>query len=105
VVVLAVALFPNYVGLLVRRERPPASAAEAGPTRTVTLRIEGMTCEACAVHVERELASVPGVRRATVVYSEGRAIVTVDPARPPDLASLIAAVGTAGYQAHAQEDP
>jgi len=101
VVVVAVAFFPNYVGLLLRRGQPPASAAEAGPTQTVTLRIEGMTCEACAVHVERELAAAPGVRRATVVYSEGRAIVTADAARPPDLASLIAAVGKAGYRAEA----
>lgn len=98
VVVVAVALFPNYVGLLLRRGQP-ASAAEAGPTQTVTLRIEGMTCDACAVHVESELAAVPGVRRATVVYSEGRAIVTVDVARPPDLASLVAAVEKAGYRA------
>ncbi|MGH2667941.1 MAG: putative iron-sulfur cluster-binding metallochaperone, partial [bacterium] len=43
VVVLAVAFFPNYVGLVFRRGQPPAGAAEAGPTQTVTLRIEGMT--------------------------------------------------------------
>ncbi|MGQ0612711.1 MAG: putative iron-sulfur cluster-binding metallochaperone [Planctomycetaceae bacterium] len=102
VVVLAVAFFPNYVGLLFRRGQPPASAAEAGPTQVVTLRIEGMTCEACAVHIESELAAVPGVRRATVSYSEGRAIVTVDAARPPDLASLLLAVGKAGYRAEAE---
>jgi len=87
-----------------RRGQPPASAAEAGPTQTVTLRIEGMTCEACAVHVESELVAVPGVRRATVVYSEGRAIVTVDAAHPPDAALLVSAVGKAGYRAHVEED-
>jgi copper chaperone CopZ len=102
VVVLVVAFFPSYVGLLFRRSQPPASAAEAGPTQAVTLRIEGMTCEACAVHVESELAAVPGVRRATVTYAEGRAVVMVDMARPPDLASLVAAVGKAGYRAQAE---
>lgn len=104
VVVLAVALFPNYVGLLLRRGGPQASASEAGPTQTVTLRVEGMTCEACAVRVESELAAVPGVRRATVVYSESRAIVTVDALRPPDVAWLIAAVDRAGYHGQVAED-
>lgn len=103
VVVVAVAFFPNYVGLLLRRGSPPAGAAETGPTQTTTLRIEGMTCEACAPHVEAELASVPGVRRATVIYAEGRAIVTVDSTHPPDPASLVSAVEKAGYTAHVAE--
>ncbi|MBI4576114.1 MAG: cation transporter [Planctomycetes bacterium] len=101
-VVVAVALFPNYVGLLLRRGPPPAGAAEAGPTRTVRLRIDGMTCEACAAHLEGELASVSGVRRSTVSYADGSAVVTVDAARPPDLASLIAAIGKAGYRGQAE---
>ncbi|MBI2932794.1 MAG: cation transporter [Planctomycetes bacterium] len=102
-VVAAVAFFPNYVGLLLRRE-PVAAAETGGPTETVTLRIDGMTCESCAVHVESELASVPGVRRASVIYSEGRVIVTVDATHPPDAASLVSAVGKAGYRAHIGED-
>lgn len=104
VVVAAVAFFPNYVGLLFRSSQPKAGAAEAGPTRTVTLRIEGMTCEACAVHVEGELAAVRGVRRASVTYAEGRAVVMVDAATAPDPALLLAAVGKAGYRAQVQEE-
>lgn len=102
VVVLAVALFPSYVGLLLQRGKSPAGAAEGGPTQTVTLQIAGMACEACVVHVESELAAVPGVHRATVMYAEARALVTFDATRPPDLASLIAAVGKAGYRAEVE---
>lgn len=98
VVVLAVAFFPNYVGLLFRRGHPPATESETGPTRTILLRIDGMTCEACAPHVEDELAAVPGVVRATVRYADGDAVVTADASRPPDLASLVAAVEKAGYR-------
>ncbi|MBI2931103.1 MAG: cation transporter [Planctomycetes bacterium] len=101
-VVAVVALFPNYVGLLLRRA-PAAAAETGGPTETVTLRIEGMTCEACAVHVENELASVPGVRGARVSYSDARATITVDAVNPPDRASLVAAVGKAGYRARVVE--
>ncbi|MBI2923872.1 MAG: cation transporter [Planctomycetes bacterium] len=99
VVVIAVAFFPNYVGLLLRRGPKPAGAAGTGSTQTMTLRIEGMTCEACAPHVEAELASVPGVRRATVLYAEGRAVVAVDATHPPDPAMLVSAVEKAGYSA------
>lgn len=98
VVILAVGFFPNHVVLLFRQRRPPAGSAEFGPNQTVTFRIEGMTCEGCAIHVEDELAAVSGVYRATVSYTDGSAIVTFDAARRPDVASLVAAIEKAGYR-------
>ena len=66
----------------------------------MTLPIEGMTCDACTVHVEREPAAVPGVRGAMVSYADGRAVATVDAEeKAPDSASLVAAVAKAGYRA------
>ena len=60
--------------------------------QTTNLRIEGMTCANCAVHVEKALEAVPRVESVSVRLEEG-ARVEHDGA---DEASLIRAVATAG---------
>lgn len=35
------------------------------------MKISGMTCEGCAVHVKEALEKVPGVKSATVSYPKG----------------------------------
>lgn len=101
-VVLAFALFPNYVGLLVGgAESTPREDAAA--VETITLRIGGMTCEACAVHVRSGLEGVAGVRRARVDYDGSRATVETDGRVNAD--DLVAAVEEAGYRATVEEEP
>jgi len=72
---------------------PPA----AGP-RDVELAIEGMTCAACAVRIERKLTRLGDVQ-ATVNYATGTARVTAPSGLPTG--ELIAAVVRAGYKATA----
>jgi len=61
------------------------------------LQIHGMTCAACQSHVERALASVPGVSSASVnLMAHTAHVVTTSPV-PAD--SLIAAVRSSGYDA------
>ncbi len=93
VLVGAFAFFPNYVGALVGGQKAGAVDGSA-----VYLEIEGMTCEACALHIEKELMSVPGVRAAQVSFDDRRASVTADPTTPPAEAELIRAVERAGYK-------
>lgn len=69
-------------------------------TRTVGVTerygVRGMTCDACAVRVERALAAAPGVRTARV----DRAAATVTVRRDPTAGSAVAprrAVAAAGY--------
>ena len=59
------------------------------------LPVEGMTCASCAARVERGLADLPGVSRASVNYASGRATVAFDPERVgrPDLAGRIIDLG------------
>lgn len=98
VLVVAFAFFPSYAGLLVA-ENPPAAAKESvAGLPTVTLGIEGMSCEACSVHIEKGLREVPGVRSASVSYAEKRAKVSIDPASPPSQEALTKAVEDAGYK-------
>ncbi len=62
----------------------------------VSLPIEGMTCGACAVTVQKRLAKVPGVRAAAVNFATAKATLTVDES-VATVASLVAAVRDAGY--------
>ncbi|MEM8514082.1 Cu+-exporting ATPase [Massilia sp. MP_M2] len=61
----------------------------------VTLLIDGMTCASCVARVEKALAHVPGVTRASVNLATEKA--RIDGAAPA--AALMAAVEAAGYAA------
>ncbi|WP_175687482.1 heavy metal translocating P-type ATPase [Burkholderia anthina] len=75
---------------------PPAPAPSPAPA-DLEFDIGGMTCASCAGRVEKALATVPGVTRASVNLATERA--SVHGAGPLDAATLIAAVTTAGYRA------
>ena len=59
--------------------------------------ITGMTCAACAAHVERAAASVPGVHSASVNLMLGSLVCDCDDGTAPE--AIIAAVQNAGYGA------
>ncbi len=59
------------------------------------LKITGMTCGHCRMHVQKALAEVAGVEAVTVDLAAGRAEVV---GQAP-VASLVAAVEAEGYTA------
>jgi Cd2+/Zn2+-exporting ATPase/Cu+-exporting ATPase len=67
-------------------------------TRTLELPVQGVDCAHCATHLQRTLASLPGVAQAEVPLGAGRAVVRYDPRRinPEQLKD---AVRGAGYAA------
>jgi Cd2+/Zn2+-exporting ATPase len=88
----------------IRRE--PANPAPGnvlldGAERTV-LRVEGMDCASCAVTVEKRVAALPGMRRATVNFAVGRLDAEHD--RGLALAKIEKAVKDAGYGVGATEE-
>ncbi|RKT99823.1 heavy metal translocating P-type ATPase [Burkholderia sp. Nafp2/4-1b] len=78
-------------------EAPPATAAATAPATTIELEIDGMTCASCVSRVEKALAKVPGVTRASVNLATERA--TVDAATDVSASQLVDAVKQAGYGA------
>lgn len=56
----------------------PSSLRNA-ESQEVTLRVEGMTCAACAVGVEAAFLEVPGVSSAKVDWKTGKATVRINP--------------------------
>nr|WP_186144134.1 heavy metal translocating P-type ATPase [Burkholderia gladioli] len=75
-------------------EQAPAPTAAAAP---IELDIAGMTCASCSNRVEKALAQVPGVSRASVNLATERASVSVDDS--VSAAQLVAAVEKVGYRA------
>lgn len=75
----------------------PQRPADATPARTTELDIGGMTCASCAMRVEKALAKVPGVTRASVNLATEKASVYSDAAVDPE--TLAGAVRKAGYEA------
>jgi mercuric reductase len=62
-----------------------------------TIKITGMTCDSCAVHVKEALEKVPGVQSAEVSYAKGSARLAIEAGTSPD--TLTAAVAGLGYRA------
>ncbi|HVE49776.1 MAG TPA: heavy metal translocating P-type ATPase [Casimicrobiaceae bacterium] len=69
----------------------------------VDLALEGMTCAACAVRIEKVLNRVPGTH-AAVNFATESATVRFDPSQAA-LDDLMNAVSRAGYAARIKHDP
>ena len=63
---------------------------------TKTLKIEGMMCNHCVMHVTKALEGVSGVEKADVKLKKKTAVVTLG--ENVDDAVLTAAVKEAGYE-------
>lgn len=101
-VVIAFAFFPSYAGILLGDGSSRKVTEPTAPV--VTLRIEGMTCEACTAHIQKALADVPGVQSASIDYGSHTAHVAVDPKAPTSHETLVKAVERAGYRVNAEKD-
>ena len=101
VAVLAFAFFPSYVGLLLASSasvEPTQRAEAADAVATVTIRIEGMTCEGCATGLAHTLNQVPGVVSAQVSYADQRARVGLSTTDEVMRERIRAAISSAGYR-------
>ena len=99
VFVATFALFPNYVGVLLGTTQA-GNAAFADMPHDLEFAVEGMTCEACAVTLQSELAGLPGVSAALVLYSARRARLRFEsPNTAPAAGAIAQIVADAGYEA------
>ncbi len=63
----------------------------------VTLKVEGMSCMHCVMHVKNALADLDGVNKAEVSLETNSAVVEYDESKV-DVAAMKAAVDEAGYK-------
>lgn len=71
--------------------------------RTVTFRIEGMSCANCARTIEKALSRAPGILSATINFALEKGFVEFD-ASLLDAPSVLRIVADAGYGAAAEGD-
>ena len=92
--------FPYYGAKFYPTAKPSApvsSTTGAAPVwQTRTYRIGGMTCEACAHHVESAVQQVPGVQSVAVSYDQATAQVRFDAAHAQP-AQVESAINSTGY--------
>jgi mercuric ion transport protein len=100
VTVLAALLltFPYYGARFYPTVAPqPVTTTGAAPVmQTSSYRIEGMTCEACARHVEHDVQQLPGVQSVQVSYDQGTAQVRFN-AQVTPAAQVEQAINNTGY--------
>ncbi|MDA8084021.1 MAG: heavy metal translocating P-type ATPase [Nitrospiraceae bacterium] len=64
--------------------------------KKIEIPVTGMSCAACAAHIEEALAGLPGVRSATVNFAAEKAVVVYDE-DSVSMADLISVIRDQGY--------
>ncbi len=77
------------------RSSPSPLAPRPSPSETLTIPIEGMSCDSCVARIEQGLQTLPGVTRASVNLATERATVNYQPgtATPDTIADSILSLG------------
>jgi Cu+-exporting ATPase len=73
----------------------PVEKQKSGASSTITLKISGMTCAACAANIEKVTRKLDGVKSSTVNVSIEKASITYDPAlvSQKDIENAIVGIG------------
>jgi copper chaperone CopZ len=91
-------LFPKYVGLFLASQAAKSETTVTNPlVAKTTITIKGMTCEACAVALEKTIQDVPGVLGANVDYENGQAVVSTEACCPFPEDEVLNAIRDAGF--------
>ena len=88
----------TFVGPVVRPALGASAEADSS-AQCFLLSIEGMTCKACATHVQKSLAKVSGVAKASVSFEKSEADVCTKTGTNVRVEDLLKAVEKAGYKA------
>jgi Cd2+/Zn2+-exporting ATPase/Cu+-exporting ATPase len=69
---------------------------DTSETKTIEIPVKGMDCAECALHVERAVTKLPGVKSVQVLLTAEKAIVHLDPALA-GFSTIRKAIEDAGY--------
>lgn len=65
--------------------------------KTITLKITGMHCTACALNIDLDLEEIPGVKSSQTSYAKQQTAIEFDPSLVTT-ASLKSTIAKTGYQ-------
>ncbi len=98
--VLAFALVPNYLRLVLNDGASRRAWAAQEDSDTVVIAVDGMSCDGCAKRLQKELSILPGVESAEVCYEKEReAVVHLAKRNSTAVTNLVAIIRNAGYRA------
>jgi len=92
--------FPNYAQVFYPEPKKPLvqnTAQEKGKSQTVEMKISGMTCAACTLHVANEVNKVAGILKLNVSYTDANALIDFDKSKT-SVAAIQKAVKATGYK-------
>ncbi len=90
--------FPQYVSFFLASQEAESETTATNPLVTkTTVGIEGMTCEACSVALEKAIKRVPGVLSAKVDYQNKQAVVSTEACCPFPKDEILKAIEDAGF--------
>jgi len=97
--VLVFAAAPNLIACIANRGHDAAVATTPGATvEHATIRVEGMDCKACGVHIRGALAKVGGFHNMTLDLEAQKITVGYEPGAGR-LQAYVAAINDLGYEA------
>ena len=71
--------------------------SSASSNNLISIRVEGMCCEGCAINIERALRMEKGVENVKADYKRGIVHVKLDPAKT-NLERVISVIKRLGYE-------
>jgi len=98
VLVVLVAAAPPVLAKWADHARPKPKATAAANVTTATITVEGIDCEACAVHIRQAVAKVGGFHDLQLDIPKQSITVAYEPA-PGRLEAYVAAINELGYEA------
>ena len=73
------------------------ATAEGHDSKSVVIKLYGMTCSACVARVEKSLRQLPGVSEANINFAAEKATIKYTPTKVK-VAALLEAISAAGYK-------
>ena len=87
---------PALLGLVLMLSLGAISASAA--TKTVTIRVEGMSCNHCSTSVAKALKATDGVEKVEVSHEKGEAVIQYDDQKVTE-AKLREVINGTGFKA------
>lgn len=88
--------FPLYAQIFYPKAEKQVVVVDKSNIQTATFDIKGMTCNACAVHVDHEVNKLIGIIKVSTSYEKGNAVVEYDKTKT-SFPKIEEAINSTGY--------
>lgn len=89
--------FPYYSKVFYPDSQKEVTNVDASKLITLDLKVQGMTCESCNLHVEHAAQEINGVYESKADFKTGQALVTFDPSKTSE-ENIVQSINASGYK-------